>query len=154
MIAMTNQLDELIALSGDLVVYSARLNRAVRQGIDPQIPAAGMRVLSLLDEHGPVGVTRLAELDRCSQPTMSGAVRTLEQRGWVTKSPHPDDARASVVAATDAGRAALADVRRKNAHLIAARLRDHTDHGTEDLAIAVAVLRDALGPTDEEETEK
>jgi DNA-binding MarR family transcriptional regulator len=148
---MRNQTDELLALSGDLVVYAARVTRALRQGIDPQIPAAGMRVLSLLDEHGPVGVTRLAELDRCSQPTMSGAVRALEQRGWVTKSPRPDDARATVVEATDAGRAALADVRRHHAEVIAARLRHHRDDGTEDLATAVAVLRAVLDATEKEE---
>ncbi|MFC4785298.1 MarR family winged helix-turn-helix transcriptional regulator [Nocardioides sp. MAHUQ-72] len=129
-------------LSSDLVVYAARLVRAVRRALEQP---AGIRVLSLLDEYGPLGITQLAAADRSSQPTMSGAVAGLVERGWVDKQPNPADARGSVVTLTEDGRRELDRVRRMNGELVAARLADHHEHTAEDLATAVAVLRDVLG---------
>lgn len=129
-------------LASDLVMYAARLVRVVRRSHEL---AAGMRVLSILDELGPLGISQLAAADRCSQPTMSAAVAQLAGKGLATKEPHPNDARASVVALTDAGRAELDRVRRLNGEAVAARLAERSTHSTEDLATAVAVLRDALG---------
>ncbi|MGH3414122.1 MAG: MarR family winged helix-turn-helix transcriptional regulator [Marmoricola sp.] len=133
--------DELEDLSSDLMVYAARLVRAVRRAV---AQPAGIRVLSLLDEHGPLGITALAEADRCSQPTMSGTVNALVGRGWVTKRPHPDDARASLVLLTPAGDEALARIRRENGRAIADRLTGRGGHSPADVATAVAVLRDVL----------
>jgi len=127
--------------ASDLVVYAARLVRAVRRELE--LPA-GTRVISLLDEHGPLGITHLAAADRCSQPTMSALVTQLVERGWVTKTPHPDDARATLVTLTAAGRAELAGVRRRHGERIAALVADHPTLTTEDLATAVAVLRGVL----------
>ncbi len=132
-------------LASDLVVYAARLVRAVRR--DLELPA-GTRVISVLDEHGPLGISELAALDRCSQPTMSAAVRQLVERGWVTKQPNPADARGSVVALTGAGRAELTRVRRLYGERIAALVAAPPAHTTEDLRTAVAVLRDLLATSD------
>ncbi len=129
-------------LSGELVIHAARLVRAVRRLSES--PGAAIRVLSLLDQFGPVGVGELARIDRSSQPTMSGAVASLVERGWVEKSPDPHDARACVVRMTEAGSAELARVRRLNADAVEARIKAHPHHTREDLATAVAVLRDLL----------
>ncbi|MDE0777473.1 MAG: MarR family transcriptional regulator, partial [Nocardioides sp.] len=75
-----------VELSSDLVTYAARLVRAVRR--EHHLPA-GVRILSLLDEHGALGVSALAEVDRSSQPSMSTAVRDLAAQGWVSKGAHP-----------------------------------------------------------------
>ncbi len=149
--ALVTTTPDLQELSSDLVVYAARLVRAVRRA--NELPA-GFRVLSLLDEHGPLGITALAAADRCSQPTMSGAVSTLVGRGWVDKQPNPADARGSVVTLTDSGRNELDRVRRNNGELVASRLAAHPEHSVEDLATAVAVLRDVLsfGPDTEKGT--
>lgn len=121
------------------MVHAARLMRAIRREL-PQ-PAA-IRTLSLLDEFGPLGVTALAAADRCSQPTMSGTVAQLVAEGWVDKRPDPADARASVVSLTAAGRAELARIRVANGRLVADRV--HTTHTVDELATAVAVLRDVV----------
>ena len=128
-------------LAGELIMQAARLVRAVRRELE--LPA-GTRILSLLDEHGPLGVTALAELDRSSQPSMSGAVAQLVEQGWVTKAPHPGDARASLVTLTPRGRAELRRIRARIGEHVAALVTDRTHHTTEDLATAVAVLRDLL----------
>src|SRR3954462_1600411 len=98
-----------VELASDLVVHPARLGRAVRRELE--LPA-GTRIISLLDEHGPLGITQLAGLDRCSQPTMSAAVAQLVEHGLVTKAPNPADARGSVVTLTPAGHDQLVRVRR------------------------------------------
>ncbi|MDQ6525472.1 MarR family transcriptional regulator [Nocardioides sp. LHD-245] len=131
------------ALSSDLTVYAARLVRLVRRA---HAPSAGTRVLSILDETGPLGITALAQVDRCSQPTMTGQVRQLVELGWVTKAPHPEDARSSLVDLTDAGRAELRRIRRLSAALVSERLA-RTDLTADDLATAVAVLQAVLEPT-------
>ncbi|MEO9323168.1 MarR family winged helix-turn-helix transcriptional regulator [Nocardioides sp. C4-1] len=135
-----------VDLGSQLVTHAARLVRAVRRRHD--LPA-GVRVLSLLDELGDLGVTALARADRCSQPTMSATVRDLADDGWVVKHPDPADARATVVALTPAGRAELGRVRRRSGEAVAARLAE-TTHTVEDLATAVAVLRDLLDHSDPE----
>nr|WP_246390213.1 MarR family transcriptional regulator [Nocardioides soli] len=115
--------------------------RAVRREL--HMPA-GIRILSLIDELGPLGITRLADLDRSSQPSMSGAVAQLADQGWVTKAPNPDDARASVVTLTDAGEAELARVRQAFGERVAGIVAGHPTLTTDDLATAVAVLRAIL----------
>ena len=130
-------------LSSDLTVYAARLVRLVRR---EHAPSAGTRVLSVLDESGPLGITALAQIDRCSQPTMTGQVNQLVEAGWATKEPNPADARSSRVHLTDAGRAELARIRQLSAALVSERLARRTDLSTDDLATAVAVLRAVLEP--------
>ena len=130
-----------IELASDLVVHAARLVRAVRRELE--LPA-GTRIISLLDEHGPLGITQLADLDRCSQPTMSAAVRQLVEQGWVTKAPNPDDARGTVVTLSATGRDELGRVRRRHGERVAALVAAHPDLTTDDLATAVAVLRGVL----------
>lgn len=132
--------DDLEQQSSELVVQAARLVRALRRRVgDP----AGIRILALLDELGPIGVTALAEADRSSQPTISGAVQQLVERGWVGKEPDPTDARRSVVQLTSAGRARLDEARRDNGAAVAERLA-RTGHTAADVEHAVAVLRDVL----------
>jgi DNA-binding MarR family transcriptional regulator len=129
-------------LSNDLVVLSARLVREVRRN-SVDLPAASTRLMSLLDELGPSTVSALAQADRCSQPTMTGLVNGLADKGWVQRVPHPDDARASLVSMTPDGRRKLTTVRRRNATLVAERI-EASGRSPEELATAVAVLSDLL----------
>ncbi|GAB3863045.1 MarR family transcriptional regulator [Nocardioides maradonensis] len=132
---------EITALSSELAMYAARLVRLIRQN-NPQ--AAGIRAMSTIDQHGPLGVTTLAQLDNCSQPTMTGIVRQLLEQGWVNREPHPTDARSTLIGLTDEGRAELTRVRAANAELVASRIARHSQRSAADLVIAVGVLRDVL----------
>jgi DNA-binding MarR family transcriptional regulator len=129
-------------LSNDLVVLSARLVREVRRN-SVDLPAASTRMLSLIDELGPSPVGALAQADRCSQPTMTGLVNGLVEKGWVQREPHPDDARSALVTMTPEGRRKLTAVRRRNAALVAQRI-ESSGRSEEELATAVAVLSDLL----------
>ena len=132
---------EVERLASELVVQAARLVRAVRRALEQP---TGTRALSLLDEIGPATVTQLAHADRCSQPTMTGTVRTLVEHGWVRRRPNPDDARSSLVELTEQGRAVLGETRRANGSAVAARLTRDNRFGVDELATAVAVLKEVL----------
>jgi len=141
-------------LSGELVLYTGRLVWAItRQGTGhaADVPTAQLRLLSQVDEIGPVTIGALAAADRCSQPTMSAGVQGLCERGWAVKAPNPADARSSLVSLTDAGRTVLTEARRERAAVVAARLRADPRHDERDLATAVAVLRGLLDQPDNDE---
>src|SRR3954462_10791194 len=112
--------NDTLALHTVLVIFAARLVRALRRA---SVTPAGARVLSMLDEHGPLGITQLAKLDRCSQPTMSAAVAGLVESGLVVKEPNPLDARGSVISLTGQGIDVLAGLRQRWASTISERLR-------------------------------
>jgi DNA-binding MarR family transcriptional regulator len=126
--------------AGDLVVQAARLVRAVRR-LEGDLPPAALRTLSVLDEHGDISVTRLAELDRTSQPAASSLVKSLVGRDWVTTRPDPADGRSRLVVMTEEGRTVLADVRRRNAAAVADRL---TADDTAAVEHATHLLRRVL----------
>jgi DNA-binding MarR family transcriptional regulator len=141
-------------LSAELVLYTGRLVRAITRssvGLSTEVPTASLRLLSQIDELGPISIGALAAADRCSQPTMSAGVVALGDRGWATKTPHPHDARSTLVDLTEVGADVLVQARRERATVVADRLRSDPHHDEQDLAAAVAVLRGLLDQPDREE---
>ena len=133
-------------LSNDLVVLSARLVREVRRN-NADLATASVRLMSMLDQFGPSTVGWLATADRCSQPTMTGIVNGLAEKGWVQRDPNPDDSRSTLVSMTAEGREKLTAVRDQNAALVARRIAA-SGRSQKELATAVAVLSDLLSPRD------
>jgi DNA-binding MarR family transcriptional regulator len=131
-------------LSAELILLAGRLTRTVTRSSPLDVPTASLRLLSQVDELGPVTIGALAAADRCSQPTMSSAVQTLCRRRWARKDPNPEDARSCLVSLTDAGRHVLADARRRRAGVVADLFAADPEHDDRDLATAVAVLRGLL----------
>jgi len=141
-------------LSAELVLYTGRLVRAITRssvGLSTEVPTASLRLLSQIDELGPISIGALAAADRCSQPTMSAGVVALCDRGWATKTPHPHDARSTLVDLTEVGADVLVQARRERAAVVADRLRSDPHHDEQDLATAVAVLRGLLDQPEREE---
>jgi DNA-binding MarR family transcriptional regulator len=69
------------------------------------------RVLWALQESGPVVMRALSQRLGISPRTVTGLIDALEADGWVTRSPHPEDRRATIIAITPAAEAALANLR-------------------------------------------
>jgi DNA-binding MarR family transcriptional regulator len=131
-------------LAGTLVTCSARLVRAVSRETSHEVPAATLRLLSQLEELGPVGVSQLAVADRCSQPTMSAAVKNLIDKGWARKEANPHDARGCLVTLTPEGVAVLHGARRRSAAVVAERLAADPRHTEAELATAVTLIQHLL----------
>ena len=110
-------------LGSELLTAVARLNRLASQRIPLPLPWAQARLLGTIDDQGRGGrsgarISDLAELDHCSQPTMTTQVRRLEDAGLVTRTPDTHDARAVRIRITPAGSAMLARVRADRAAVI------------------------------------
>lgn len=69
------------------------------------------RVLWALQASGPVVMRALSKQLGISPRTVTGLIDALEADGWVTRSPHPEDRRATIVSITPASEAALATMR-------------------------------------------
>jgi DNA-binding MarR family transcriptional regulator len=136
----------------ELVMYAARLVRVISRAAELDSPVT-LRLLSQLDELGPVSITELARADRTTQPTISTAVRALEERGLVTRTANDQDARSSTLALTPAGRQELDAVRARHAEIFADLVEQH---GIEPAAVqqAVDVLRTLTTPTHQNTEQK
>ena len=69
------------------------------------------RVPWALHESGPVVMRALSDRLGISPRTVTGLIDALEADGWVTRTPHPEDRRATIIAITPAAVTALAALR-------------------------------------------
>lgn len=119
----------------------ARLNRLASQRISLPLPWAQARLLGTIEDRGAARISELAELDHCSQPTMTTQVRRLEAAGLVTRTPDPDDARAVRIRITPKGSAMLETVRADRAAVIDPFIATLPDNDRQVLADAVGALQ-------------
>ena len=87
------------------------------------LSAARLSALSVLVFGGPRTVGELAAAEQVRSPTMSRLVAEMEAEGLVERRPSPEDRRAVVVSATDAGRRTMAEGRRRRVAALSDRLR-------------------------------
>jgi DNA-binding MarR family transcriptional regulator len=69
------------------------------------------RVLWALQESGPVMMRALSQRLGISPRTVTGLIDALEADGWVTRTPHPEDRRATIIAITPTAQGALTTLR-------------------------------------------
>ncbi|MCP9276650.1 MarR family winged helix-turn-helix transcriptional regulator [Mycolicibacterium arenosum] len=131
-------------LAADLLSVVARINRLATQRVTMQLPFAQARLLSTIEDQGAARISDLAALDHCSQPTMTTQVRRLEDAGLVTRALDPADGRAVLISITDAGIAALAQVRTDRGAAIDPFLERLDDADRRTLADAIRVMRRLL----------
>lgn len=135
-------------LGSELLSVIARLNRLATQRIRLSLPWAQARLLSTIDDQGEARISDLAELDHCSQPTMTTQVRRLEDAGLVARTPDPHDARAVRIRMTPKGREILAQVRADRATVIDPRIERLSSADREILSAAVGALQRLLDDLD------
>jgi DNA-binding MarR family transcriptional regulator len=128
----------------ELLTVVARLSRLASQRIRLPLPYAQARLLGTIEDCGTARISELAELDHCSQPTMTTQVRRLEAAGLVVRTADPADARAVRIRITPAGSATLARVRADRARVIDPYIARLPKAQQEVLAQAVGALRDLV----------
>ena len=130
--------------AADLRLVLGRLVRRLRTVQSSTLTASQMSALANLEEHGPLRLRDLARHEGVRPPTATRMVDPLEERGLVLRSPDPDDARGTVVAITDEGRAVLRQVRDDRTAEVAAALARLPADRVEVLRAAVPVLAELL----------
>ncbi len=135
---------EPTTLGNDLLRAAARLSRWASRTASFDVPFAQARLLALLDELGPSRVSAVAAADHSSQPTVTAQLQRLDAAGWIERSSDPTDARASVIALSDDGRAALERVRMARLAALAPALGQLDEPALDRVRVAVEVLDELL----------
>jgi DNA-binding MarR family transcriptional regulator len=102
------------------------------------------RVLWALGESGPVVMRALSQALGISPRTVTGLVDSLEADGWVTRSPHPEDRRATIISLTPAAESALASLRENYEGLAHDLIGDLSPEDLRGCWSVISTLQDRL----------
>ena len=115
----TTDHDELVELAGSLDMLLAW----VRRNTPPsEYSMTARTTVTRLANDGPARISDLARLEGVTQPAMTGLVNRLAGEGLVRRDPDPSDARAALVALTDAGQAFVEQRRAQRTRMLAAQM--------------------------------
>ena len=129
------------ALAGSLRDAIGRLGRRMRAERAPSDLSLGQwAALRTLDSHGPMTPSELAAHEKVQPPSMTKILANLESHGYITRTPDPVDRRQVVVAPSSAGRAFLADDRRRRDKWVSQRLANLEPAERATLAAALPAL--------------
>src|SRR3954452_6596530 len=109
-VATKNRAERIDYVSSQLLPGVALLTRLLVRHLGGTWSRTEVSLLSTLS-YGPRRITQLAEFERLAQPTMTQLVKRLEQSGLLTRERQADDGRVVLVSLTEAGRAAVTDLR-------------------------------------------
>jgi DNA-binding MarR family transcriptional regulator len=117
---------------------AARLGNMMERALDERgLSTARAEVLFVLHQQGPMVQRELSQALRCTPRHVTGLIDILEAQGWVARSPHPTDRRATLVTLTERGAAAAARMDTERQESAAALFGDVA---ADELATFVAVL--------------
>jgi DNA-binding MarR family transcriptional regulator len=125
-----------------VVELTARLGDLMERDLGARgLNTARAEVLFVLHERGPLVQRELSQALRCTPRYVTGLVDGLQAQGWVARSPHPTDRRATLVSLTERGTAAAARMHAEREESAAALFGDVAK---DDLETFVAVLDQVL----------
>ncbi|MGY5012074.1 MarR family winged helix-turn-helix transcriptional regulator [Streptomyces sp. 900105755] len=134
-------LSDATRLASDLRLAVGRVTRRLRQAhAVGDVSLSGVSVLARLAGEGPASPSALAETERVRPQAMASTLAQLEQRGLVRRTPDTADGRRSIVAATDEGRAVLAERRSESVQRLAAVLDTFSEQERATLGAALPLL--------------
>lgn len=129
-------------LASELRVAVMRLRRRLANERDPEndVGIGVMAVLGCLYRNGECTVGELAAFEKVQPPSMTRAVRKLDERGYVARRPHESDGRLVLVSLTDEGRELVIADRRRRDEWLSRQLRALTPAERDALRVAVPIL--------------
>lgn len=138
---MTRTTLDTAALAHDLRLAVTRFNRRLRsQRVDTSVTLTHLSALSTLKRHGPMSAGELAAHERVQPPSMTKVVVRLEERGLVTRTPHPTDGRQVVLGVTAKAVEMLAAESRAREAWLTERLQSLSGAEREVLRDAAAIM--------------
>lgn len=130
-------------LSAALRVAVARLSRRLRAEKPVEdISDSQYSVLAYLVREGPRAVGQLSDFERVTPPSMNRTVNCLVDAGYVERMSTPEDGRKVLVQTTEAGRALVAETRRRRDACLVRRLEELAPAQRELMAEATAIMRE------------
>jgi DNA-binding MarR family transcriptional regulator len=103
-----------------------------------------LHVMTILERHGDMPMSRLAEMIDVSVSNATGLIDRMEERGFVERDRVPDDRRVVLVRISETGRRLIDDIEVTRAQTLRSVLDRLDPDQLEGIARATADLRDAL----------
>lgn len=138
--AVVASAEAVAEMAARLRLSSTRLARRLRQQSGTGHTPSQLSALATVDRHGPLTLGALAEHERVAPPSITKVVAKLEADGLVERATDPEDRRVQRVSATKAGRALIAETRRRKTTWLTARIRELPPEEQARLAAALDVL--------------
>ncbi|NBM16445.1 MarR family winged helix-turn-helix transcriptional regulator [Streptomyces sp. GC420] len=139
--ARPSQYEELARLLSGIGAVKRDLARVLPH----DCPPGASVVLVLLNRHGAMRMSRLAELMAIDMSVTSRHVAHVADRGWVAREPDPCDGRSRILRLTETGSRQLTRITDLYSQALARTLRDWSDEEVGRLNEMLARLRDSFG---------
>jgi DNA-binding MarR family transcriptional regulator/GNAT superfamily N-acetyltransferase len=143
----------MVDISNDILAVRAfnRFYTRLVGALDEQLLGSGFslpeaRLIYELAARGKATAAALAADLSLDPGYLSRLVRALVDRGFVARSPSPNDGRETVLALTEAGRAAFAPLEQKSNNAVGALLAPLTESGRRDVIAATHTITRAFAP--------
>lgn len=135
------QYEELMRQLSAFGAVKRELGRVLPAGC----PSGSAAVLTLLQRHGDMRMSRLAELLAVDVSVTSRHVAHAAGRGWIDRFPDPADKRSRILRLTPEGLDRLHELSRRTTEVLARRLSHWTDEDVGRLTGLMARLRADFG---------
>ncbi|MEV5748053.1 MarR family transcriptional regulator [Actinoallomurus sp. NPDC052308] len=135
----TSQTRSRAGLAAALRVSVSRLSRRMRAQAG-SLSATQLAALGAVSRHASLTPGELAEHEKVQPPSMTRVIAALEERGLLTRSPHPTDRRQVILNVTEEGERLLKEERRRKEAWLAQRLAELTPEEQEILRQAAPIL--------------
>jgi DNA-binding MarR family transcriptional regulator len=136
----TSQTRSPAGLAAALRVSISRLSRRMRAEGDHSVSATQLAALGAVSRQGALTPGELAEQEKVQPPSMTRVIAGLEEKGLLTRSPHPTDRRQVVLSLTEDGERLLKEERRRKEAWLAQRLGELTSEERAILRQAAPIL--------------
>jgi DNA-binding MarR family transcriptional regulator len=131
----------IVALGDALRPALLRLARRLRNEAQKSgLSSHDAMILSMVKASPGIGVSRLAEAEQTSKPTMSAHVKRLEADGLLARAEHAEDARRCGLELTPTGARKLEQIRAQRNDWLARRLAKLEPGERDQLAAAAGAL--------------
>lgn len=126
-----------------LYLAVGRLTRALRRDSrQALIGHGGLSALATLIQDGPQRAGALAQTEGVTAPAMTRVLNSLESLGYVDRSPDPEDGRAFLIAATQAGEEIVLRCRAERLQALGERLEKLSPEKRHAVEQALAALEE------------
>ncbi|MFH8567464.1 MarR family winged helix-turn-helix transcriptional regulator [Streptomyces sp. NPDC017993] len=139
--AARSQYEELARQLSAIGAVKREMGRLLPQ----DCPPASAGVLTLLDRHGEMRMSQLAELLAIDMSVTSRHVAHVADRGWIAREPDPADKRSRLLRLTPSGKELLTELSERYAQSLARYLDDWSDADVGHLVELLARLRTSFG---------
>ncbi|GGV49106.1 MarR family winged helix-turn-helix transcriptional regulator [Streptomyces longisporoflavus] len=121
------------------------VKRGLGRGLPHDCPGGSAAVLILLDRHGEMRMSRLAELLAVDMSVTSRHVAHVAEKEWILREPDPADKRSRILRLTPAGQTKVNELSELSIRTLTHYLHDWSDDEVVQLSTLLARLRDSFG---------